>query len=233
MKFINQSFDWFLKLFIFAPLKNKKVEKNTDIKILFTAEKLFAQKGFDATSTRDIAKSANVNVSMISYYFGSKEKLFEEIFKVRMKEGQSFATEILENHELNEWQKLIKIVENYINRVKTLPEFYTILQSVHSIESTGNEQILSFLRTSKIGYIKIYQRLLEEGFENKIFAKKPDFFFLHSVIVGTVFYSKQGMNLYQELSGNQTDEYYETYYNSLTKNLTSLLKDLLGYEEKN
>lgn len=233
MKFINQSFDWFLKLFIFAPLKNKKVEKNTDIKILFTAEKLFAQKGFDATSTRDIAKSANVNVSMISYYFGSKEKLFEEIFKVRMKEGQSFATEILENPELNEWQKLIKIVENYIKRVKTLPEFYTILQSVHSIESTGNEQILSFLRTSKIGYIKIYQRLLDEGFENKIFAKKPDFFFLHSVIVGTVFYSKQGMNLYQQLSGNQSDEYYETYYNSLTKNLTSLLKDLLGYEEKN
>lgn len=209
------------------------MENSTDKKILFTAEKLFAQKGFDATSTRDIAKCANVNVSMISYYFGSKEKLFEEIFKVRMKEGQSFATEILENPELNEWQKLIKIVENYIKRVKTLPEFYTILQSVHSIESTGNEQILSFLRTSKIGYIKIYQRLLEEGFESKVFAKKPDFFFLHSVIIGTVFYSKQGMNLYQELSGNQTDEYYETYYNSLTKNLTSLLKDLLGYEEKN
>ena len=104
---------------------------------------------------------------------------------------------------------------------------------MHSIESTGNEQILSFLRTSKIGYIKIYQRLLEEGFESNVFAKKPDFFFLHSVIVGTVFYSKQGMNLYQELSGNQTDEYYDTYYNSLTKNLTSLLKDLLGYEEKN
>ena len=113
------------------------MENSTDKKILFTAEKLFAQKGFDATSTRDIAKCANVNVSMISYYFGSKEKLFEEIFKVRMKEGQSFATEILENPELNEWQKLIKIVENYIKRVKTLPEFYTILQSVHSIESTG------------------------------------------------------------------------------------------------
>ena len=209
------------------------MEHSTDVKILYAAEKLFAEKGFAATSTRDIAKNAGVNVSMISYYFRSKEKLFEEIFKVRMKEGQSFATEILENPELNEWQKLIKIVENYIKRVKTLPEFYTILQSVHSIESTGNEQILSFLRTSKIGYIKIYQRLLEEGFESKVFAKKPDFFFLHSVIVGTVFYSKQGMNLYQELSGNQTDEYYETYYNSLTKNLTSLLKDLLGYEEKN
>lgn len=220
-------------MFNFASLKNKTLEHSTDQKILFTAEKLFAEKGFDATSTRDIAKSAGVNVSMISYYFGSKEKLFEEIFKVRMKEGQSYATEILENKEINEWEKLIRIIENYIKRVKTLPEFYTILQSVHTTESVGNEQILSFLRTSKIGYLKIYQRILEEGFENGVFTKKPDLFFLHSVIIGTVFYSKQGMNLYQELSGNHTDEFYENHYKELTINLTSLLKDLLGYEQKN
>lgn len=209
------------------------MEHSTDQKILYTAEKLFAEKGFDATSTRDIAKYAGVNVSMISYYFGSKEKLFEEIFKVRMKEGQTYAIEILENSELNEWQKLIKIIENYIRRVKTLPEFYSILQSVYSIERVGNDQILSFLRTSKIGYIKIYQRLLDEGHEHGIFTKKPDLFFLHSVIIGTVFYSKQGMNLYQELSGDYSDGYYEIYYNNLTKNLTTLLKDLLGYEQKN
>ena len=209
------------------------MEHSTDQKILFTAEKLFAEKGFYATSTRDIAKSAGVNVSMISYYFGSKEKLFEEIFKVRMKEGQSFAYEILENPQLNEWEKLIKIIGNYINRVKTLPEFYSILQSVYNINNSGNEQILSFLRTSKIGYIKIYQRILEEGCESGVFTKKPDLFFLHSVIVGTVFYSKQGMNLYRELSGNQSDEYYNIYYDNLTQNLTILLKDLLGYEQKN
>lgn len=209
------------------------MEHSTDKKILYTAEKLFAEKGFDATSTRDIAKSAGVNVSMISYYFGSKEKLFEEIFKVRMKEGQSFAYEILENPQLNEWEKLIKIIGNYINRVKTLPEFYSILQSVYNINNSGNEQILSFLRTSKIGYIKIYQRILEEGYESGVFTKKPDLFFLHSVIVGTVFYSKQGMNLYRELSGNQSDEYYNIYYDNLTQNLTILLKDLLGYEQKN
>ena len=208
------------------------MEHFTDKKILYAAEKLFAEKGFAATSTRDIAKSAGVNVSMISYYFGSKEKLFEEIFKVRMKEGQSFAIEILENPDLNEWEKLTKIVENYIKRVKTIPEFYTILQSVHTTKSVGNEQILSFLRTSKIGYIKIYQRLLEEGFENKVFTKKTNFLFLHSVIVGTVFYSKQGINLYQEFSENTVDEFHDTFYDNLTKNLTTLLKDLLGYEEK-
>ena len=43
--------------------------------IMLHAEKLFAEKGFDGTSTREIAKNAEVNISMISYYFGSKEKL--------------------------------------------------------------------------------------------------------------------------------------------------------------
>ncbi len=48
-----------------------------------SAELLFSQKGFDGTSVRDIAEAAGINTAMISYYFGSKEKLMEEILKER------------------------------------------------------------------------------------------------------------------------------------------------------
>ncbi len=44
------------------------------LQILEVAEKLFAANGFDGTSIRDIASEAEVNIAMISYYFGSKEK---------------------------------------------------------------------------------------------------------------------------------------------------------------
>ena len=47
--------------------------------IISTAMKLFAQKGFEGTSVREIASGADVNPAMISYYFGSKEKLFENL----------------------------------------------------------------------------------------------------------------------------------------------------------
>ena len=50
------------------------------IAIINTAEKLFALNGFDGTSVRDIAHEAGVNLAMISYYFGSKEKLMEAVF---------------------------------------------------------------------------------------------------------------------------------------------------------
>jgi len=46
-------------------------------KVINAASALFFQKGFDGTSVRDIAEKANVNVSMISYYFKGKQGLLE------------------------------------------------------------------------------------------------------------------------------------------------------------
>ncbi len=41
---------------------------------------LFAEKGFAATSTREIAREAGCNLSLINYYFGGKEGLYEAVF---------------------------------------------------------------------------------------------------------------------------------------------------------
>ena len=54
---------------------------NKRFEIELAAQRLFALNGFRATSIRDIAKAANVNSSMISYYFRSKEQLLSGIFK--------------------------------------------------------------------------------------------------------------------------------------------------------
>ena len=53
------------------------------IQILQVAETLFAEKGFDGTSIRNIAKEAKINVAMVSYYFGSKERLLESLILFR------------------------------------------------------------------------------------------------------------------------------------------------------
>ncbi|MUV39309.1 putative HTH-type transcriptional regulator YttP [Lentibacillus sp. JNUCC-1] len=46
-------------------------------KVLEAASRLFYQKGFTGTSVRDIAEQADVNVSLISYYFKNKQGLLE------------------------------------------------------------------------------------------------------------------------------------------------------------
>lgn len=58
----------------------KKLPKeNKRTKIIKAAIKLFAKNGFEATSTRAICKLAEANISLIAYYFGGKQELYDEI----------------------------------------------------------------------------------------------------------------------------------------------------------
>lgn len=54
------------------------------IRILDAAEELFAREGPAAVTLRSIAAAGGVNVAAVNYYFGSKEKLFEEMFLRRI-----------------------------------------------------------------------------------------------------------------------------------------------------
>ncbi|WP_145050119.1 TetR family transcriptional regulator [Paenibacillus xylanexedens] len=58
-------------------------EPDLDIKtrILLAAKKLFAGQGYDGTSVRQICDEAGANVSLVSYHFGGKEKVFEALFE--------------------------------------------------------------------------------------------------------------------------------------------------------
>jgi AcrR family transcriptional regulator len=51
----------------------------TRLALLDAAGKLFAERGFDRTTVRDIAKLAGANQSLLFRYFGSKEALFEAV----------------------------------------------------------------------------------------------------------------------------------------------------------
>lgn len=57
---------------------------STKERILSAAETLFAQRGFDGASLRQLTSSAGVNLAAVNYHFGSKEKLVEEIFRRRL-----------------------------------------------------------------------------------------------------------------------------------------------------
>lgn len=59
--------------------KTKEINQNTEEKIIEVATELFAKNGFEGTSTREICKLAEANISMISYYFGGKKELYEKI----------------------------------------------------------------------------------------------------------------------------------------------------------
>jgi len=57
---------------------------STRDRILGAAEQLFAQRGFDGASLRQLTAAAGVNLAAVNYHFGSKEKLVEEVFRRRL-----------------------------------------------------------------------------------------------------------------------------------------------------
>ena len=75
--------------------------------ILTVAEELFGEKGFDGTSVRDIAQRAGVNLAMISYYFGSKEKLLESLIEFRMNYSYGILEELNKTNPSAPGTKLI------------------------------------------------------------------------------------------------------------------------------
>jgi len=53
-------------------------------RILDVAEELFAEKGFQGTSIREITQRANCNVASVNYHFHGKENLYIEVFRLHM-----------------------------------------------------------------------------------------------------------------------------------------------------
>ena len=58
--------------------KQDEKEKSKQ-RILNSATKLFAQKGYDGVGIREICKDANANICMVSYFWGGKEELYKGI----------------------------------------------------------------------------------------------------------------------------------------------------------
>ncbi len=66
--------------------ENEISAKNVRDRLLDTAEKLFSERGFADTSVRDLTAEANCNIAAVNYHFGSKDKLYIEMFRRHMEE---------------------------------------------------------------------------------------------------------------------------------------------------
>jgi AcrR family transcriptional regulator len=59
---------------------HKKTE-DTRLAMIYAAIEIFGRDGFHAASNRELAKTAGVNLALISYHFGGKEGLYLAVFE--------------------------------------------------------------------------------------------------------------------------------------------------------
>ena len=157
----------------------KSNELSTEDKILLAASKVFTEKGFSGTRTRDIAEEAGINLALLNYYFRTKEKLFEQVMKVKivLLFGQIIPIVINETTSLEE--KIDLASEKYFDILTKNPNLPIFVLSEIQKKTSDVKSILPFEKVLNKSYLM-----------KQIKGKKPDvnpFHFLLNFLSMTVF----------------------------------------------
>lgn len=198
------------------------------IEILQVAEKLFAEEGFDGTSVRDIAKLATVNVAMISYYFGSKEKLLESIILYRVG-SMGLRLENLLQEQISPVSKIEKIIEYYIIQVNSNKHIHQIVNQ--EISNKKRELNFESIIALKKNNLKFVENIVKEGQALGLFKTKINVALLSPIIIGSLTYFNMNRAMYGDLFGLKTEEDFDNFIKTeLVHHIQKTIKALLVYE---
>lgn len=157
----------------------KETDTSTEEKIKEAARKVFLQKGYSATRTRDIAEEAGINLALLNYYFRSKEKLFHEIMQEKMQQFFGYLLSVVNDDSTKLEAKIELIVANYIDVLSENPELPLFVLSEMKGRAGKIEQILPLQKiTANISFMK------------QLKEKRPDInpvHFLMNILGMTVF----------------------------------------------
>lgn len=205
-------------------MKKKFSEKQ--IHILDVAEKLIAKKGFEGTSIRDISSQAKINVAMISYYFGSKEKMMSYLYRYRVqKTRESFAefAEIIKDGKPEmQLKELIKYVVNQLFKFNYFHGFVT--QELRHTENLKTD-LLEFYTTftSKIDDV------IKKGVASGVFQNTPKPEDILTLIIGSSLFVIRNKNFYELYVTGKEETYLQDAEKKILANLLVTVFSLVGY----
>ena len=198
------------------------------IQILETAEKLFAENGFDGTSVRQISKAAGINIAMISYYFGSKEKLLEKIFLYRMSDFRMQLESVISTTK-PQLEILDDIIALIVKRIHRNRRTHKIINFEYS-NATRNINFENY-QTQKKENLKVVTAFVKNGQNQGVFTDNVNISLITTTILGTYFHFYYNKKYYQSLL-NIDDTSIEHYvHNELTLHIQNTIKALLTYEK--
>ena len=156
-------------------------DENSKNRILETATTLFAQKGFDGTSVREICQKAGVNLCMISYYWGGKRELYEGIIENLIEQQTEYARTFMDiDKSPSEYSKsecvelLITILERavdflYSNKISNDLIMF-LLKEQQNPERKINSPVFSYVRG-------LVARIFDKDIKDKEIIYKTVFIF--------------------------------------------------------
>ena len=197
------------------------------IHILDIAEKLIAKKGFEGTSVRDISSAANINVAMISYYFGSKEKMMSYLYQYRVQKTREsfaeFAETIKEGKPEMQIKELVKFVVSQLFKYSYFHGFVT--QELRHTEHL-KEELMDFYSTFTLKLDDV----IKKGVASGVFSNAPKPEDVITVIIGSALFAIRNKNFYQMYVPGSDDHYLEEAEKKVKANLLVTVFCVLGYQ---
>jgi AcrR family transcriptional regulator len=176
-------------------------------KLVCSAERLFAERGFDGVSVRDIANDAGVNSALVGYYFRGKEGLLSEVYMRHCEPLKRERERLLERFAKTDGKlTLERVIEAFIRpslEVTTDKNGRTEFTRLRAILSAENSALLeqlvaeNFDRSSRM-FVDAMRKCLPELSRDEIFWR---FHFL----LGTVYYTGAGPHRIRTLSRGRCD----------------------------
>ena len=135
---------------------------NKKQKILKTAARLFANQGFDGTTTIQIAREAGVTEPLIFYHFKGKDELFSRIFEGIF--AEYFARlDALEQNPAAPFARLQKLIDLEFDIVKEFPDEVYIISSKPPVRFNDEDN-------AYVGSVRTYRRRMDAFLEDCISA---------------------------------------------------------------
>ncbi len=196
-----------------------------------SAEELFAEKGFSGTSVRDIADAADINVAMISYYFGSKEKMLESLFNFRSQSTMLKLESMYNNTSLTPMEKVHQMIDYYIDKFLNQQCFHKVMMR----EQVGNHRhaIAGLIQDYKKRNQTLVKQLIQEGQKAGDFVKNIDIPLLMTTLVGTVSHMVTTQHSYKEINNLQAmpdDQFQKLIRKKLSAHIKFIFKAILTHE---
>ncbi|QLG40777.1 TetR/AcrR family transcriptional regulator [Paenibacillus sp. FSL W7-1088] len=135
---------------------DKKSE--TKEKIMQATLEFTKQSGFEGITIRKIAEASGTNVSLVNYYFGSKENLISESIKMILSSFQhTFA--ILDELSIPARDRLKQFLMDYLQVIREYPELLSRIILMGSADFSSQQEYGSFLNL--LGFPKVQNTLKE------------------------------------------------------------------------
>ena len=133
----------------------------TKRRIFNTAVKLFSDKGYDNASVEEITAIAGVAKGSLYYHFAKKEDIFDLI----LQEGMKLLRNSIEIKTRNCESSLDKIKAIILVEIKVIVRYEDFLNVVLS-QIWGEEEKNKKCKKAVFEYIKIIEKIVQEGIEN-------------------------------------------------------------------